>query len=223
MSGVHDMGGNEDYGQIVFSEKEAKGEYDPFPESSSRGWSIVMAATLGVDSPEGRFRLARECIPQDLYLERPYADQWVSIALALMIDGGSLTSEEIEHGKISGVYEGEPPLSAEDVSEVYSEPYRSDRPLDARVLFAAGDAVKAKLIDHDGHTRMPGYVRGHSGEIHRYLGAHIFQDASAHFHGEHPVHLYSVRFEAADLWPESKESKDAVFVDLWEAHLEPVN
>lgn len=220
MDGVHDMGGKQGYGPIVFSEKEANGEYDPFPNDASRGWSITMTATLGVDEPEGRFRFARECIPPKLYLERPYTDQWVVTDLALMIDGGSLTPQEIETGRAEGKYEGELPLSADDVPTAYREPNRSDRPISSEPVFSINDSVKAGLVGSDGHTRMPGFVRGHRGTIHAYRGAHIFQDESAHLHGEHPMHLFTVRFEAADLWPEIRESKDAVYVDLWEAYLE---
>jgi len=31
--------------------------------------------------------------------------------------------------------------------------------------FAAGDRVRARSADPDGHTRLPRYVRGHVGEV----------------------------------------------------------
>jgi hypothetical protein len=34
-------------------------------------------------------------------------------------------------------------------------------------------------------------------------------------------HLYSVRFEAVDLWGESPAGQSIVYVDLWEDYLEP--
>lgn len=222
MDGIHDLGGKQGFGPIVFSEAEKRGDYDPFPGEATRGWSLVMSATLGVDSPEGRFRFTRECIPPTDYLERPYADQWLVTILAQMIDRGSLTREEIETGRAGGRYEGEPPLVAADVKEVFTTPYRSDGPSETGPGFSPGDRVRARLAGSDGHTRMPAYVRGHPGVIHAYRGAHIYQDESAHFRGEHPMPLYTVRFESATLWPESTLSRDAVYVDLWEAHLESV-
>jgi hypothetical protein len=36
-----------------------------------------------------------------------------------------------------------------------------------------------------------------------------------------PEPLYTVAFEAADLWPEAQASQDRVFVDAWESYLEP--
>ena len=34
-------------------------------------------------------------------------------------------------------------------------------------------------------------------------------------------HLYSVRFDARELWGESADANSAVYVDLWEDYLEP--
>ena len=220
MDGIHDMGGKQGYGPIIFSEKEARGEYDPFPGDASRGWSVTMTASLGVENPEGRFRFARECIPPALYLERPYTDQWIMTTLALMIDGGSLTPHEIETGRAKSKFEGEPPMSADRVPTIFRKPYGSDRPAKTSPTFNVGETVRARLTISDGHSRLPGFVRGHQGTIYAYRGAHVYQDESAHFRGEHGMHLYTVRFENAELWPESQDSKDAVYVDLWEAHLE---
>jgi hypothetical protein len=36
-----------------------------------------------------------------------------------------------------------------------------------------------------------------------------------------PPHLYTVRFEARELWGEQADGKGAVLVDLWEDYLEP--
>jgi nitrile hydratase len=49
----------------------------------------------------------------------------------------------------------------------------------------------------------------------------VFPDSNAHFRGESPQYLYSVRFSARELWGESASSRDAVYIDLWEDYLEP--
>jgi nitrile hydratase len=69
------------------------------------------------------------------------------------------------------------------------------------------------------HTRLPGYARGKPGIIHAHHGAHIFADSSARG-DESAQHLYSVVFDACDLWFEAENSKDRVFLDLWESYLE---
>ncbi len=49
----------------------------------------------------------------------------------------------------------------------------------------------------------------------------VFADTNAHFLGEKPQHLYSVRFAARELWGEQASPRDSVYIDLWDDHLEP--
>jgi len=71
-----------------------------------------------------------------------------------------------------------------------------------------------------GHTRAPRYARGRTGTIHRLHGVEPFADASAH--GSRAAeYLYSVRFEARELWGDGADSRHANHIDLWEPHLEP--
>ena len=87
--------------------------------------------------------------------------------------------------------------------------------------FAVGQAVRAKKINPEGHTRLPRYARGVAGVVDRIHGAHVFPDSNAHFQGESPQHLYSVRFSARELWGEAAAAGDAVYIDLWESYLDP--
>jgi nitrile hydratase len=85
--------------------------------------------------------------------------------------------------------------------------------------FMAGDSVRAKSHGVSGHTRLPGYVRGRRGRIEAFHGAHVFPDANAH--GEKRAEpLYTVGFNAAELWPETEGRRDRVFLNLWESYLE---
>ena len=67
----------------------------------------------------------------------------------------------------------------------------------------------------------PRYARGKLGTIERDHGVFLFADSNAHFQGEKPQHLYSVRFAARELWGEQAAARDAVYVNLWDDHLEP--
>jgi nitrile hydratase len=91
----------------------------------------------------------------------------------------------------------------------------------AAPAFAVGDRVRARNLNPRGHTRLPRYVRGRVGVIARRHGAHVFPDVHAHGGGEHPRHLYSVRFTARELWGEAGRETDSVHLDLWEPYLEP--
>jgi nitrile hydratase len=71
-----------------------------------------------------------------------------------------------------------------------------------------------------GHTRLPRYARGKLGTIVRDQGVYVFPDTNAHFLGEKPQHVYSVRFAARELWGEQASPRDAVYVDMWDDYLE---
>ena len=60
--------------------------------------------------------------------------------------------------------------------------------------------MRARNINPVGHTRLPRYARGKFGMIHRDYGVFVFPDTNAHFLGEKPQHVYSVRFAARELW-----------------------
>jgi nitrile hydratase len=51
-------------------------------------------------------------------------------------------------------------------------------------------------------------------------GAFVFPDSHAHGKGEDPQHLYSVLFEAPELWGTDRTCQDSVSLDLWESYLE---
>jgi hypothetical protein len=88
------------------------------------------------------------------------------------------------------------------------------------VRFAPGSRVRARLLDPDHHTRLPGYVRGQLGEIVEEEGVCPLPDDRAR--GIVPPRLetvYAVRFPAAALWGTGTHT---VTVDLWESYLEEV-
>jgi nitrile hydratase len=58
------------------------------------------------------------------------------------------------------------------------------------------------------------------GKIVQDHGVFVFPDTNAHFLGEKPQHVYSVRFAARELWGPQASPRDAVYVDLWEDYLE---
>jgi len=87
--------------------------------------------------------------------------------------------------------------------------------------FKPGDRVVARNLNPVGHTRLPRYVRGKRGAIDRDYGVFIFPDTHAMGQGKKPQHLYSVRFAARELWGPEASPRDAVYVDLWDDHLDP--
>lgn len=79
-----------------------------------------------------------------------------------------------------------------------------------------GARVRVRPGDPDRHTRVPGYLRGHTGEITGVLGDWALPDDSVR--GVRRVEpCYQVRFRAADLWGAGDH---AVTADLWESYLD---
>ena len=57
------------------------------------------------------------------------------------------------------------------------------------------------------------------GVVHSHRGFHVFPDTSAHGLGDQPQHVYSVRFDARELWGAAAEPKQTLYLDLWESYL----
>ncbi len=85
--------------------------------------------------------------------------------------------------------------------------------------FAPGDHVVTRNVHPQGHTRLPRYARGKPGTIRLYHGNHPLADAAASGLGLVPEPLYSVEFDAAELWSESADGPGFVHLDLWESYL----
>ena len=84
--------------------------------------------------------------------------------------------------------------------------------------YEPGARVRVKSGDPDHHTRVPRYVRGHTGVIVAAIDCWPVPDDSAR--GIEPPReetCYAVRFSAADLWGSGDH---AVTVDLCESYLD---
>ena len=71
------------------------------------------------------------------------------------------------------------------------------------------------------NTRLPGYARGKVGTIARVHGSHVFADTHAHGQGEQPQPLYTVVFDASELWGEGAVPGLRVSIDAWQPYLAP--
>jgi nitrile hydratase beta subunit len=139
-----------------------------------------------------------------------------------LVKHGLVTREEIEAGAPAPASPKlTPPIQAADVPTMAARRdnyLRAD--IEAKARFEVGGRVRARNIHPAGHTRLPRYARGKAGVIARCHGIFVFPDSNAHFQGEQPQHLYSVRFGARELWGDGASPRDAVYIDLWESYLE---
>lgn len=89
------------------------------------------------------------------------------------------------------------------------------------MTFALGQRVRTRLNVTHGHTRLPDYVRGRVGTINRHRGNYSLPDELVAEGQSDPQALYSVYFEARDLWGEDA-SDHRVYLDLYESYLQPL-
>ncbi len=88
--------------------------------------------------------------------------------------------------------------------------------------FAVGDEVRAVVDNPDGHTRLPGYVRGRQGRIESIRRAQPFPDETVRTTRKgDPVPVYGVAFSMAELWGRDAEPGSEIVMELWEPYLEP--
>ena len=218
MDGVHDLGGEEGYGPVQVDYVS-----EPFhKEWEGREWGIAQCArtpNMTIDW----WRYCRELIMPEDYLSRPYLDSWAQTDFATYIEAGWISLEEIDHQvSLSGMdYSGDllPATSVQDILlDERNHAVRYDAPIESDPVFSTGQSIITNKQGHSGHTRLPQYARGVRGVIHAYHGAHVLPDQSAQGRQIHQ-HLYSVVFASSNLWPEIHDSKDKVFLDLWESYL----
>jgi len=217
MNGVHDMGGMHGLGPIVREDNE------PVFHAAWEGRTHAMASATGawrkwnIDAS----RHQRELIPGPDYLRMSYYEKWYAGLVALLLKHGLVSAAELASGQPApGTAKATPPLLGDKVESVLRRGSFYRREVNAAPSFKLGDKVRARNIHPTGHTRLPRYARGKTGEIVRDHGVHVFPDANAHFQGEQPQHLYSVRFAARELWGQAASPRDAVYIDLWDSHLE---
>jgi hypothetical protein len=86
---------------------------------------------------------------------------------------------------------------------------------------AVGDGVVTSDADPDGHHRLPRYLRGKRGIIEAAHGRYPIADIRAMGRTDAPSEmLYTVAFDAYDVWGQYAEENGVIHAELWESYLE---
>lgn len=218
MNGPQDLGGQMGFGPVA-PEKDEPLFHAPW-ERRALALTLAMGATREWNIDMSRH--ARESTPPAQYLSSSYYEIWMAGLRRLMLAQGLVTEAELASGKMAV-----PPkkvagkLLAQNVAAALAKGGPTTRPATGEPRYKIGDKVRTKNIHPTTHTRLPRYLRGHVGEIVLLHGTHVFPDSNAHKQGEQPQPLYTVRFQAADIWGEARHPCDQVSADLWEPYLDP--
>jgi nitrile hydratase len=225
MNGVHDMGGMQCFGPLAAeSNPHSLHEHHLFEHDWERD---VLALTLAMGATGvwnlDQSRAARESLPPGDYLSIGYYRIWLRALERLLLEHRLVTAAELEAGLPST-----PPASVKQVLSVgkVTAVLRMGAPVNRQVdhapAFAPGERVRIGNRHSPSHTRLPAYIRNHSGYVHRIHGVHVYPDSHGSGLGEQPQWLYNVRFSAAELWGEQQAQHSDVHVDCWEPYLAPL-
>lgn len=218
MNGIHDLGGMQDMGPVRHEKTEPV-----FHESwEGRVFALNRAASAWRKWNIDASRFQRELIPPAQYLQMSYYERWLQALIELLLKSGLITPAELETGQpSSGSLKLTPPLSADRVGAWLAHGAPANRDVASQARFQVGQSVRTRNMHPEGHTRLPRYARGRYGTVLRAHGVFVYPDTHALFQGEQPQHLYSVRFNAQELWGAQAKPRDSIHLDLWESYLEP--
>ncbi len=225
MNGVHDLGGMQGFGPVEREENEPTFHAD---------WEAVVlaiqhAGRQGLLFNIDEFRHGIERMAPAHYLRATYYEKWLEGITRVLIEKGVLDPQEL--------------IARRAFFERAAR--RAGRRGAARAAAVAGP-LPAGVDDglhprHRGHPAFrAGRGRPHAGDAparpHAAAALRARQarrrstaatastcspTRNAHGRGEEPQPLYSVRFDARELWGESAEPNQAVHIDLWESYLLP--
>ena len=218
ITGIHDMGGVPGYGRV-----EPERDEPVFHEHwEGRVFGLVTSVKDALSRPN------LESLDPDDYLSGYYR-RWMMALERGLIERGVLGANELSaktdyfrHNPDARPTRVLDPELTERVRQGMYRQLQVRKEQAAPPAFAVGDVVRARRIEHGGHTRLPRYAQGKSGSIAQIFAAYDFPDDSPTAKDAPVQQLYSVRFEGSELWGESAESGTAVYIDMWESYLESI-
>jgi nitrile hydratase beta subunit len=218
MDGIADMGGTQGWGPI----HQPRGDEPVFAEPwQGRAFALAVLSRGVAGYNLDAFRHAIERLDRAAYLDEGYYGRWLN-ASELMLTGSAILAPgaiEARARNLRGEQVEEPPVPEPAKPDYTPTDEGWRRIVDAPPAFTVGARVRAKDISPAGHTRLAGYVRGRTGVVELVQPAAVLPDTHAHFQGENPQYVYSVRFDSHELWGAEAEPF-AVTIELYESYLE---
>ena len=223
---AHDLGGVPGFGRVNRS-----GPDTVFAREWERKVFGITFATLAqgiYNTDENRY--ARESMDAAEYRASPYWALWFAAVETNLDDRGIVSflatdarARSIAEGSAAPLPDVRIPGLLADVRAAIREGVSPARVVDRPAKYRVGESVRARASNPTGHTRLPAYALGRPGVVTRVCGAYVLPDSNAHLQGECPEHVYTVRFDARDVWGERAERNAVVSLDAWESYLDPMS
>ena len=223
MNGIHDMGGMQCFGAVRPEANDAA-FHAPW---ESRLFAIFLSVSRHGPFDPGGGRLALESLHPVQYLSG-YYERFLMVLEKALLQRRFLTEEEMNdrteffraHPEAVPPQRKDPELVKKTMKMLYNR-HSSQRDVGGTPRFVVGDNVYVRNISPRGHTRLPRYVRGKAGVVERIHGVHDIHDTEGGRPEGPPQAVYSVRFDAGELWGESAEPNQSLNIDMWESYLLP--
>lgn len=225
MNGVHDLGGTDGLGPVVVEENEPvwhaeweKAAFCMFPFPFAAGFFTVDMFRHGIEQMH----------PAD-YLSSHYYEHWLHTAENFCIQKGAIDPAELDKRTQYYLEHPDEPLPDTKIPELLAfvdaavkGGVSARRKSDAAPQFKVGEPVRITDDSPIDHTRKARYIRGKNGVIERAHGTFLYPDSAGNGRGDDPTHVYTVRFDATDLWGAREgDPNGAVYYDVWEPYLLP--
>jgi nitrile hydratase beta subunit len=201
VDGIHDLGGREGHGPVALDDPDGPVFAEPW---EGRAFGTTMVGLFALRVPTPAFRHAIERMDPAHYLASSYYEHWLTAAATLAVEAGAVTVAELPEGF---------PLARPALVSGAAVPDPQPGP-----VLAVGDRVRVRDEPFSGHTRCPAYVRGRAGVVVRVGPVGHVPEVEAHRWEKIREQTYTVRFDAADLWP--GRGGHSVAVDLHQHDLE---
>jgi nitrile hydratase beta subunit len=223
MNGIHDLGGIDGFGAVIAESDEPVFHAE---------WEKAVLAMVPASFAAGyfnmdQFRYGIEQMHPAHYLSSRYYERWLHAIEHHAVRTGALDPAEIEQRTSYFSAHPDAPLPVRHnpkltrfIDKVCANGRSARREPAAPAAYAVGDRVRITDDHPYGHTRRPRYIRGRSGLIHRVRGCFPYPDTSANGEKATPEWVYTVRFEATELWgDEAADPKGSVHIDVWEPYV----
>jgi nitrile hydratase beta subunit len=224
MNGVHDLGGTDGLGPI-----DPKDDEPVFRSEWEKAVFTMLPATLvkGFYNLD-QIRFGLEQMPPGDYLTSRYFEHWLYTIEKNCVEAGVIDPAELDERTDHYLANPDAPLPARQnpdldalVETVCRMGASARREIAGPPRFTAGTRVRVADDHPFGHTRRARYIRGKTGVIDVVHGSFVYPDKAGNGLGDDPHFVYTVRFDAAELWgAEAAAPNNSVCFDVWEPYIQ---
>lgn len=222
MESIADVGGSPGWGTLAPPAPDEPVFAHPWEGRSFALTLLSMGRVSGQNLDA--FRRALGDLDAPAYFEDGYYGRWLNASEAMLVESAILAPGAIDARVRNnrGEQVEEPPVPEPRKPDYAPTAAGSLRQVDDPPAYAVGERVRARNVEWTGHTRLPRYIRGHSGVVDMLQPGHLLPDTHAYFKGENPQHVYSVRFDSHELFGDDAEPFSLV-IEMYESYLEPAS